>query len=64
MSYTNTITSFEYRGYRIQKISKRNSNLKWRVRFPGSEDPHRFRTKSEATDFVDLFENRKEASSR
>ena len=61
---TNSNSTFEYRGYRIQKISKRNSNLKWRVRFPGSENPYRFRTKTEVIEFVDLFEDRKKTTAQ
>ena len=56
-----TMTSVEYRGHRIKKVSKRNSNLKWQVRFPGDEDPIRFRTKADAIEFIEIFEQRKTA---
>jgi hypothetical protein len=59
---TNTYSTIEYRGHRIKKISKRNSNLKWRVRFPGTEEPQRFRTKTDAIKSIDLFEERKAGS--
>lgn len=60
----NTNNALDHRGYRIQQISKRNSNLKWRVRLPGSENPYRFRTKIEAIEFVDLVEDRKKTTAQ
>jgi hypothetical protein len=49
----------EYRGHYLSRISKRNSNLKWRVRFLGEDEPRRVRTKADAMALVDFYEDRK-----
>jgi len=55
------MTSITYRGHRIAKVSKRNSNLKWQVRILGDLEPMRFRTKADAMAAVDRIEDRKTA---
>jgi len=52
------MTKVIYRGEHIHRIGKRNSNLKWRVRLAGDEEPMRFRTKADAMAFIDRVHER------